>query len=68
MEDEMKFYAYIPESDGVEPLGTNGRILFELKTILGAIRRAKRVLGKNVKVFTYTNFYNQNTFRIVYGG
>jgi hypothetical protein len=62
----MKFYAYKPRKDGTEPLGTDGRILFELKTVRGAIRRAKRILGESCRVFQYTNFYNDETFRRVY--
>lgn len=59
----MKFYAYKPDSNGNEPMGTSGRILFELKTVRGAIRRARRMLGNNIKVFHYTNFYNGKTFK-----
>lgn len=28
----MKYYAYLPNKDGTEPMGTATRILFELKT------------------------------------
>jgi hypothetical protein len=61
----MIFYAYKPDNDDKEPMGTGRRILFGLKTHRGAIRRARRILGDNVRVFTYTNFYNSKTFREV---
>ncbi len=78
----MKFYAYVPNlkltpkdyDKGYgneillvgEPLGTTNRILFELKTKAGAKRRAIRLLGKRCRVFTYTSFYNTNTFHQIY--
>jgi hypothetical protein len=60
-----KFYAYKPRADGKLPLGTTGRTLFELKTVGGAKKRARSVLGSNYKLFTYTNFYNDKTFKKV---
>lgn len=62
----MKFYAYIPDKNGREPLGSSDKTMFELKTILGAKRRVTRVLGKNVKLFTYTLFYNEDTFKEIF--
>lgn len=59
----MKYYAYVPTEEGEEPMGTANRIKFQLKTNRGAIRRAKRVLGDNFCLFTYTNFYNDLTFK-----
>jgi len=61
----MKFYAYKPTKDGREPLGSDRRILFELKTIAGAHRRARSVLGSDYRLFRYTNFYDDKTFRRV---
>jgi len=58
----MKFYAYKPDKNGYEPTGSSDRILFELKTKAGAIRRARRVLGLTAKVFAYHNFYDNLTF------
>lgn len=63
----MKFYAYAPK-DGKEPMGTDRKLLFELKSIKGAHRRAQRVLGERYGeyvLFTYTNFYNDKTFKKV---
>jgi len=58
----ISYYAFRPRADGTEPLGTTGRMLFELKTDNGAIRRARRVLGPSACVFRYRNFYNDATF------
>jgi hypothetical protein len=60
----MKFYAYIPTNDRREPMGTENRILFDLKTIRGAINHCNKQLGENTYVlFSYTNIYNDNTFK-----
>lgn len=71
----MKFYAYIPRvgnfykghpKTGDSPLGSSNQLLFELKTIAGAHRRAKSVFkNRPYKLFTYTNFYKEETFRRV---
>lgn len=61
----MKFYAYKPTSSGGEPMGTEHKLLFELKTIAGAHRRARRYLGKSYRLYTYTNFYADRTFKRV---
>lgn len=58
----MKFYAYVPDKNGQEPMGTDKKLLFELKTLYGAIRRATRILGSEVRVFRYINFYDDMTF------
>ena len=63
----MKFYAYIPDKNGREPLGTDNRTLFELKTVQGAIRHAtKRLKTQEFCLFSYRNFYDNETFRILY--
>ena len=59
----MKFYAYTPDRSGNEPYGSSDKTLFELKTFAGARRRVKRVLGNTAKLFTYQNFYSNDTFR-----
>lgn len=58
----MKFYAYLPDKDGKEPMGTANRVLFKLKTYTGAIHKALRLIGKNAKLFRYINFYDKTTF------
>lgn len=60
-----KYYAFKPDDQGEEPMGTQNRLLFELKTDMGAIRRAGRVLGQTAKVFRYTDFYDGSTFQRV---
>jgi hypothetical protein len=57
-----KYYAYIPTENGKEPLGTEKRALFELKTDKGAIRKAKRILGNNIKLFRYFMFQDESSF------
>jgi len=65
----MKFYAYkwdVPL--GTEPLGTDGKLLFELKTVRGAMNRCKRYLKtSDFRLYTYTNFYDDKTFKQVKG-
>lgn len=60
-----KYYAYKPTAQGWEPTGTMEKMLFELKTDAGAIRRAHRFYGSTAFVFAYTNFYDDKTFRRV---
>jgi hypothetical protein len=60
----MKFYAYIPTVRGKEPTGSANKLLFELRTIEGAIRRAKRILNTdNFQLYSYSNFYDNKTFK-----
>jgi len=63
----MKFYAYLGSQElGKEPLGTFGKMLFELKTRQGAKNRCRRIWGdKEFRLYTYTNFYNDSTFKEV---
>ena len=63
----MKFYAYIPRLDGSEPCGTINACLIELKTVKGVVKQAVRRLGTNkIIVKSYTNLYDDSTFKIVY--
>ena len=63
----MKFYAYKGRySLGKEPLGTFGKMMFELKTVEGAIRKVTKVYGPDVSIYSYTNFYRDETFRRIY--
>jgi len=61
----MQYYAYKPDDSGKEPMGTSGRMLYELKTDKGAIRRAVRQYGQSARVFSFLNFYKNSTFRQV---
>ena len=63
----MKFYAYKPDENGDEPLGTSHRLLFELKTKAGANRRAKRLLGNDYVLMLYQNFYFKKSFTLIHG-
>lgn len=62
----MKFYAYVPDKNGNEPMGTFGSFLIDLKTLRGAINRVKSYGKTNFRIFTYTNFYDEKTFTKVY--
>lgn len=61
----MKFYGYRGEFKlGTEPLGTSERVLFELKTIKGAVRRARSRFGHDdFSLYSYTDFYDNDTFK-----
>jgi hypothetical protein len=63
----MQFYAYNSHAElGNEPLGTDGKLLFELKTYSGAVRRVQHCF-KNTpwNLYTYLNFYDNSTFKLV---
>lgn len=63
----MKFYAYKGRMPlGKEPLGTFGKMMFELKTIDGAIRKVLKAYGSEVSIYRYTNFYRDSTFTRIY--
>jgi hypothetical protein len=69
----MEFYCYItktPEAPGLadEPIGTEGRTIHrDLKTVRGVTNRMRRLWpGKSFKVFSFTNFYDDKTFRNVH--
>lgn len=68
----MKFYGYVPTKEGKEPLGTEGRTMFELETVPGAIRKMRRyastvkspkLSAPSFKLFSYTNFYDESTYK-----
>ncbi len=63
----MKFYAYKGQYKlGNEMLGTEGRILFNLKTIRGAMNRCDKAFGKDFTLYSYINFYDDDTFKRLY--
>lgn len=66
----MNFYAFVPDKNGYSPVGTEGRhLIHNLKTIAGAMRRARRYLGTEQYVlYSYTNFYDNKTFTLRYNG
>ena len=64
----MGFYAYIGDDDlGSEPLGSFGRMVIpDLKTARGAIRRCNKYWsGKEFRVYSFTDFYDESTYRRV---
>ena len=63
-----QFYAYVPTKDGNEPTGTSDRLVIkDLKTARGALKRCLKAFGeKPFKLFTFTNFYNESTFTLIY--
>lgn len=69
----MQFYSYVtktPNAPGMEdePIGSDGRSIDrDLRTVRGVVNRLKRAWpDKSFKVFSFTNFYNDKTFRLVH--
>jgi len=69
----MQFYSYVtdePRTPGMadEPVGNGGRSIDrDLRTLRGVVNRLKKAWpGKSFKVFTFTNFYDNRTFRQVH--
>ena len=69
----MQFYSYTTETPDAPgqtdaPIGSSGRSIDrDLKTVRGVVRRLERAWpGKSFKVFSFTNFYDDNTFRLVH--
>lgn len=63
-----QYYCYNQDVPlGEERLGTLGKMIIrDLKTLNGVIRRCHRLGWKNFKVYTFTNFYDNRTFKEVY--
>ena len=62
----MKFYAYKMSACGQEPIGKNGRILFESSTNEDAIKHSESILGNRYMLFSYTAGYkNKNKYKLV---
>jgi hypothetical protein len=69
----MNFYSYTTETPNMpglsdEPLGSGVRSIDrDLKTVRGAVNRMKRLSpGKSFKVFSFSNFFDDKTFRLVH--
>jgi hypothetical protein len=60
-----KYYVYAGTADlGKEPLGTSGKSIWhDLKTNKGAYRRALKLYGANFRLYSFTNFYDNSTFK-----
>ena len=51
---------------GQEPIGKNGRILFESSTNEDAIKHSESILGNRYMLFSYTTGYkNKNKYKLV---
>ena len=62
----MKFYAYKPSDFGKEPIGKNGKILFESSTKEDAIKHTESILGEKYMLFSYTTGYkNKKNYKLV---
>lgn len=62
------FYAYKGTAPlGSEPLGGDGKLLMkDLTSEAGAVRRCRQVFkDASFKLYAYTNFYDNKTFREV---
>jgi hypothetical protein len=69
----MQFYSYVtndPKVPGMadDPLASAPRSVDrDLKTLKGVVRRLKRAWpGRCFKVFSFTNIYDPNTFKLVH--
>ena len=65
----VKFYAYLGNAEFGEESLRHGRIMIidDLKTVKGAIKRCRRYWGiEKFRIYSFTNFYDGNTFTRVY--
>ena len=62
----MKFYSIKNANLENEPCGTEGRSLDDLKTVRGVVNRRKACGWVRFTVYSYTNFYDARTFKLVY--
>lgn len=63
----MNFIAFIPKEDGTQPVGSDKQtIIRDLKTVRGAVARAKASLGQSFVLYSYLNLYDEKTWKQVY--
>jgi len=64
----QNFYVYKGISElGQESLGTEGKHIWrDLKTLRGAIRRMRLYGYESFRIYTFSNFYDDKTFKLVY--
>jgi hypothetical protein len=64
----MNFYSYKGvETLGNESAGSEGKhITKDLKTLKGVINRMKSLNYEHFKVYSFTNFYKNSTFKLLY--
>jgi len=59
----MNFYAYIPK-DGKEPVGTADKIISRKYKSLKSFLKYGLYNPDLFRVFTFTNFYDESTFKL----
>lgn len=60
------FYAYKPNADGAEPIGSNNRLLrYDLKDTRYFVKLAHKLLGPDAVCFHVGSFYDSSTFKKV---
>jgi len=64
----QNFYAYKGNEElGKESLGTEGRWIWkDLKTLRGAVKRMNALRYASFRIYTFWNFYDNKTFKLVY--
>lgn len=65
------FYAYLPDSNGREPVGGDKKIIrHDLKSESYFIRYAKRHLGQTCRCYRIIgdNFYRESSHQLIYDG
>lgn len=63
----MKFYSYKGHMPlGSEPCGTEGKSMDELKTVQGVVNRLRKCGWVDFNIYTYSNFYDRQSFKLVY--
>lgn len=64
----MKFYGHIGNNKfGLEKCGTEGRGIKNFKTNQGAINYFKKWFNdKPFTLYSFTNFYKNSTFKLIY--
>lgn len=66
----MNIYAYTPDENGKEPLGTHLRIISknEYKSVNTFIRYRLKPYHKDYykfKIYSFSNFYDESTYRLL---
>jgi hypothetical protein len=62
----MTYYAYSPDKDNKEPVGSDNRILCDYKHPTYAIRKCHRFFTSSFRLYSYTDFYDESPFKLIY--
>ena len=69
----MRFYSYVTEDPKApnlsdDPIGTMGKTIDrDLRTLRGVVKRCRKAWpGRCFKVFSFTNVYDDNTFKLLH--